>query len=258
MEEIKDKLERQIMGAKRGIEKTWHDLDRSKREAAKDLTGVEHAAYSLLGNKKHPRILMISVGGREYTSVRRLGGDRLETEFDTPEEVEATKMTVLVPVSLLPDEGMIGVIGIPQTFNAIPKNTGDVKFINEKTDYNDNDGWSYYCKLQFFLLGGGKYQKENWDFSKSPVSVRSVKRIGTKFFIKKNSEMVEEIHPNQDGNLEVPFWGYYWEKEEVKIQKDLNNTTGIFYVLVEGSSERETKDKKVSASQQLSPLTVRA
>lgn len=254
MNEISGQVRRHFKKAREQTERTLHNLSEIKRETAKELKDVENETDPILREKRHPKILMISVGGNEYVSIRRVDGARLKAEFKIPDDVEGTEMAMLIPSSFLPDDGMIGIVGITQTYNAAPKDKEEIEFINEKTDFDDDDGWSHFCKLQHFLLGGGKYKKEKWDFSESPVDVRAVKRVGDRFFLQAD-QMVIEIKPNEEGDLEIPYWGYYWAEEEIEIQKELNGKFGIFYAVVKGSSEKEEKRLESPVKQELSMQT---
>ncbi|MCH7641528.1 hypothetical protein IID22_05010 [Patescibacteria group bacterium] len=251
MGETGDRLRGQIRRAKWQTEKALHDLSEIKRETKKELKDVEIGATPILDEKRYPKILMFSANKSEYTSVRKVAGDRLETEFRIPLDVESTEMTLFIPSNLLPDDGMIGIVGIPWTHNATPKDEKDIKFINEKTDYNDDDGFSHIMNLQHFLLSGGVYKKENWDFSESYLQIRTIKRVGGRFFMLISDIAVQELKPNDNGDLEILHRGYYWAEEEIEIQKELNRKYGVFYAVIKGSSEKEEKRQEVPAKQKL-------
>lgn len=252
MSEVGDKFRVKIRRAKLHAEGALQDLSEAKRETRKELKWVESVAGPILDKKRYPKILMFSANENEYVSVRKVAGDRLKTEFKIPDgDVEKTEMTLFIPSSLLPDDGMIGIWGVPYTHIATPKDKDDIRFINEKTDYDENDGFSSIMKLQHFLLSGGVYKKENWDFSEAYMHIRSVKRVGGRFFAIKTPRSVLELTPNDNGDLEMPHWGYYWDEEEIEIQKELNKKDVVFYAVVKGSSEKEEKRQEVPAKQKL-------
>ncbi len=234
-----------------------HQRNETRQQVAELINDVSTVLNKQLNPVHLPKILEMTVGQEEYVSLRRIELRTLKTTSPEGEDEELfdTRGQVRVPARFLPSDSHIGILVSPSIFGAEPTDREEIDFLNDKTEYDDDDGWSHGCKLQHFLAGGGKFDEKKWNFADSIKEIVVIVRRGDKFLTtgyliparhRKSGRPisgVEQVVLDKNGDLILPFHGYYWSKADVEAQEKVDEKYGMFYVVTSGSSEKETNLK---------------
>ena len=237
----------------------FHQRNKVRQEAAELIDDITTVLDKQLDPAGLPKVLEVKIGQEEYVSIRRIELRTLDATYPKgeDEEVFSNHSQVKVPSRFLPSDGHVGILVSPQIFGAEPTNQEEIDFLNNKTEYDDDDGWSNICMLQYFLAGEGEFLEENWNFANSQKSIVIIVKRGDKYLItetdfsiparhRKSGEDipgVRQIVPDENGDLNLPLQSCFWSNADVKAQEKVDNKYGMFYVAVSGSSEKETSPK---------------
>lgn len=216
-------------------ERAINEASAVRSKTARELMNIDSVVSPILDTKKYPKILSFHVGDKEYVSIRRVEGDRLEASFDRPENVSDTEMILHIPTDFLPDNDMVGILTIPYTHNIKPKS--ELDFLENTEDLLEDK--FRILDLQNSLLNGNLFHESDWNFSTAYLQTRVIKKVQGKFYVIKDFAVVAEIKPNKSGFLEIPHFGNYYDEQEIGIQSILNKRFCVFYSVVEGSTDKE-------------------
>lgn len=241
-----------VTRAKRQSLAWLHSQDKERQAAAESFLGIPEAIREQLRPDSLPKILELTVGEKQYVSIRRvdLGSLRLEAATDE-EDIFTAKNSVFVPSNLLQNDETIGILISPQIWCAEPKSQEIIDLLNEMEDYDD--AWANSCKLQFFLQGGGRLDLAKWSFSSSPLDVAVVTMRGNKFWTPDASLPARDrqtgrsisgsrqVKPDQSGFLSLPFHSMFWSEADASAQVEVDKKFGRLYIAICGTSEKEGK-----------------
>ncbi|MCH7730217.1 hypothetical protein IID21_01650 [Patescibacteria group bacterium] len=243
LEKVKTKVEHRVNPTVRKLTEEFHSILETRQQF--DIHNL-------------PKVLQLTVGDREYTSIRRIDGNRI-VKVEHPAEDNDPFNHVIeyrVDASLL-DEGMVGVIVTPEHFSAQPKDRELIEFLKTQGDFDDHEGWGTMLKTA--ILKGRPFKLVEWKLGTPLLGV--VKRQGgelyvpSRIYFSKETEaklpsllgIAKKITPDGQGMITISDNYGWWSRDELQVQRDLDEKFATFYVMVEGSSEQEKKEAPGSA-----------
>lgn len=234
--DIRNKLNQAKWEITHSVEAASWRSDPKAREARKELLILDQSMNP--DPDIPPKVLKVETKEGEYISIRRGEGNNLYLAEDS-NGIFGSKTLFNVAAKDLPD-GAIGVLLVPT--GASCKNNSILE------EFPDEDvPWSY---MEYLLSVGVKYNSNDWkvDFGATTL----VKRIGNNFYILDRGKsdkydhqpIISKINPIE-GKLQLYTADMYLSEEEIKVKRDWYNTRARFYVLIKGSTTKETSDKKI-------------
>jgi len=173
-----------------------------------------------------PKILLIKVGKREYTSVRRIESSGIRRR-EIPSENPAFHIIDYSVSADLIDEGQVGAILIPSTL-AVAKDKDLIEFLDsQQSDIERETGWG--TTLPVALDKGVPFKFNEWAYGGTPLFA-TVKRVkGELFFIQtayrygpnifteekgRRIAIARKVKPDQEGEVTLFRNDGWWTKEE--------------------------------------------
>jgi len=251
-------LEQEVTVLRREAVRTFQTidwrLDTGVCSARRELLVLKNVVRADVDNP--PKILRVKTDDREYVSVRRVEGKQLYRTNDHTDAYESETIFE-VPLENFPD-GSVGVLMTP----------GGAECQNEELSrsYPDNvfGGWIFAAAL----ADGIPYRDKDWEVQTDPVVL--ILRRGNKVYMLGSTglfgeevldkfdgqEIVSLLEPDKKGTLRLKTESNYLSKVEREVRRKWHDAGARFYVMVEGSSETETRTvpvvepKLVTAAQQ--------
>ncbi len=207
-----------------------------------------------------PKVLQIKVGKREYTSIRRVEGTRI-SKREMPSETPFFHIIEYKVRADLVGEGEVGVLLVPWTLGAEPKGRDLIEFLESQGDVESHESWT--SLLPMSIDRGRAFKLNEWKLGSSLSA--TVKRVEGELYTTtmplvyvytrekgRAIAIARRINPDQEGKITMLRNSYWWTKEEIAVQRQLDEKFAAFYVLVEGKSEQE-RQKEPGGAKRLEP-----
>lgn len=242
-----------------------HELNPFKRETSRELGLLNEALRGQTNMEELPETLQVTIGEKEYTSVRRLEAGQL-TQRELPSENPYHHIIEQAIDARLIKDGQVGVFLFPSTFGVMPVSEEAKEFLEKQDDVEDHNAWT--TLLPMALDRGLDFKRADWSFANSGERML-VKKIDGRYFTNLGNfsrattpqgwpiEMVVEVKPDEEGKITLWHQSYMWNKKQIDVQREMNEKLGRMYILQEGSSDKEQEDAQVGSTQQsTSPSSV--
>jgi hypothetical protein len=244
--------------------RTEHELNPIKRQTSRELGLLNEALRGQINMEELPATLQVTVGEKEYTSVRRLEAGQL-TERELPNENPYHHIIEQAVDAKLIKDGQIGVFLFPSTFGVLPVSEEAKEFLEKQGDVEDHNAWT--TLLPMALDRGMDFKRADWSFANSGEKML-VKNVKGKYFINLGNfsraatpqgwpiEMVVEVKPDEEGKITLWHQSYMWNNKQIDAQREMNEKLGRMYILQEGSSDKEQEEEPVGSTQQITSVSM--
>lgn len=234
-------------------------VDTKVKEASLELEAINEELSKLTVDSL-PKILQVKVGKREYTSIRRIESAGINRSEIPNEDPYLHILDYKIREGMI-GEGMVGVLLLPWTMGAEPIGRDLIEFLESQEDFESHSGWG--TTLPMSIDRGRPLKLNEWKM-KWPLFV-SVKRVKGKLYsqrgtiythiLDRHTVIARRIMPDEEGRITLFRNSYFWTKEEIDAQRELDEKFATFYVLVEGSSEQEKKEAPGNAKRLVPKLS---
>jgi hypothetical protein len=215
-------------------------LDHHAKIAREELLSLQPVFHPDLENPA--KVLEIKTKDKEYVSIRRLQGDQLMRAADTPSDSWNSSTIFEVDPRFLP-EGSIGILVFPSTASCTNQEIWE--------NYNLEDSWGQGFELEYALYYGAEYHGKDWKVC-GPVTTFVKNQDGRIYRLWDIQDQFDHkpslnrIEPNSSGKLEIYSSGSYQTDEEIKVKRELWEKLAVFYVLIEGKSNKDRDMQKLT------------
>ncbi|MCJ7829627.1 hypothetical protein MUP50_00870 [Patescibacteria group bacterium] len=240
----RDIIYNRIIHAKHAIIDTaiavdWR-TDRDARQAREELVLIKNSMRDIIDPNNPPRVLDFIIGDKEYVSIRRIQGADLYISQDVDGDAWKSKTIFAISKDKMP-EGTVGLLFFPDAaeclnediLKSFPEEEAlllpyfDWVIANE-VPYKQNDWKINFAQREFIKRIGDSFYRLNDRLDKFDhlPGISRVKPVNSKIFVGEKS--------------------FYINKEELKMKRDWYDTRARFYVLMEGSSKKDTIGENVN------------
>ena len=242
--------ERAPSGLDRARAKLEFRLDPKIKAVTKELEAINRELANLSVDGL-PKKLQVKVGKREYTSIRRLeiSGTGISRSEIPNEDPYLHILDYKIREGMI-GEGMVGVLLLPWTLGAEPVGKDVIEFLESQEDFDNLGGWG--VTLPTSIDKGRPFNLNEWNL-KHPLFA-SAKRARGKLYSQREMPIytrilgrhigiARRIIPDEEGMITMLRNSFWWTREEIGVQRELDEKFAAFYVLVEGKSEQERQDE---------------
>lgn len=235
-------------GLDRARAKLEFRLDPKIKAVTKELEAINRE-LAMLSVEGLPKILQVKVGKKEYTSIRRLEAPGITRREILNEDPYLHILDYKVRGATI-GEGMVGVLLLPWTLGAEPVGRDVIEFLESQEDFDSLGGWG--TTLPTSIDKGRPFKLNEWKLE-HPLFA-SVKRAKGELYSQREIPIytrilgrqigiARRIIPDGEGMITMLRNSFWWTKEEIDVQRQLDEKFAAFYVLVEGKSEQERQEE---------------
>lgn len=250
MSELQERLRQEVASFHIEAARTFRAidwrLDHKARSARQELHALKEAIQVDADNP--PKTLQVEAGSGEYTSVRRVEGNKVYRAKDDSLVGVYGSETIFEVASQALSDRAIGVLVVPSGVECQNEE------LIEKYPPDTLANWNFEAAM----ADGVPYKDTDWKISTASVTL--IVRRGNNVYILGSTgdigeraldrfdsqEIVSLLKPDKKGMLRLGTVSRYLSQSELDVKRKWYDTRARFYVMVKGSSDVQTRRRPVA------------